>query len=354
MASRGKKFLYGCGIGCLAFIILGVGACVTFVAWLNRPGELLEPERLVGADTSGYVAWSLRAEDPGTSEFVENFLEGIQRISAGNREEIHPLVDSWITGLERRRNERQLREMFPLVAAWTLRPGSVPEDDLQLYTVSLVRAGNRFVLWDWLLGMALGFSPQVATEEHRGERIYALPLNRGRSLAFFIRGNDLFFASDVETAKRAVDRLAAEAAAEGAAGLLDDLLRSVPSQSPMRGALTNDGGELSRVWNRLTGVPGPGGPGSDAWTGFRGMTLAGALSADDAIDLELGFLCPDATGAAAQTDAVAAALRAALEPTGLPLELEARAEGNWIRADLRLSGITTRFEEFVNRVSSGR
>jgi hypothetical protein len=353
VASRGRKFLYGCGIGCLAVIILGVGSCVTFVAWLHRPGELLQPERLVGADTTGYVAWTLRLEDPGTAEFVQTLMEGVQRASERNRVKVHPMIDSWLTGLDRRRNQKKLREMFPLVAAWAVRPGSGPADDLHLYTVSLERAGNQLVFTDWLLGMMLGMSGEVAAETHRGERIYMLPLDRREAVAFFIRGNDLFFSSDLETATRAVDSLVEDGPAAGSAGDLDELLRSVPAGAPMRGAITNERGELSRIWSKLTGLPGPGGSGSDAWAGFRGVTIAGTLTGDDSIEVELSLRCSDAASAAAQVEAVGAALRAALESTGFPLEMETRQVGEWIGADLRLSEVTPRVEEFLGQKIGG-
>lgn len=354
MEPRGKKILYGCGIGCLAVVILAVGSCVMFNVWLHRPGQLLEPERLVGADTTGYVAWTLRLEDPGTGEFVRTFMEGLQRVSERNRVRIHPLVDSWLAGLDRRQNQRKLREMFPLVAAWTVRPGTGPGDDLHLYTVSLERAGNQLVFTDWALGLALGMSGEVGAEEHHGERIYMLPLHRRRPVAFFIRGNDLFFASDLDTATRAVDRLVAEDPAERSVGAVDELLGLVPAEAPMRGAIGNERGEMSRIWSRLTGVPGPSGTGGDAWDGFGGMTIAGALTGEDSVELELRFRCPDAASAAARVEAVAGALRAALEPAGFPLELETRPEGEWIRADLRLSEITPRVEEFLGRKAAGR
>lgn len=354
MASRGRKFLYGCGIGCLAVIVLAVGSCATFYFWINSPGELLEPERLVGGDTTGYVAWTLRLDDPGTGEFVRTLMAGVQRASERDRPQLHPLIDSWLSGLQRRQNQRKLREMFPLVAAWTIRPGAGPGDDLQLYSLSLERAGNRLVFSDWLLGMALSLSGDVDAETHRGERIYTVPVRRGDSISFFIRGNDLFFASDTTTARQAVDRLMLEAPAAGEPGRLDELLRSVPVDAPMRGAIGNERGELSRVWSRLTGAPGPGGQGRGAWSEFRGVTLAGALTGADSVELELRFRCRDAVSAAAQVEAVAAALRAALERTGFPLELETRPDGEWIRADLRLSEITPRVAELLSRQTSGR
>ena len=79
-----------------------------------------------------------------------------------------------------------------------------------------------------------------------------------------------------------------------------------------------------------------------------------AITGEDSVELELRFRCPDGASAAARHEAVAGALRAALEPTGFALEVETRADGEWVRADLRLGEITPRVEEFLGRASGGR
>ena len=219
MASRGKKILLGCGIGCLSIVLLVVASCTGFFIWLNQPGELLEPDLLVGSDTTGYVAWTLRLEDPGTREFVQGLLDSLQRASERNRVRIHPAFDSWLSGMEQRRNEKQIREMFPLAAAWTLRPGAEPGDDLHLFSVSLMQAGNQIRLFDWIIGFFLARSPDVQTVSHHGEKIFRLPVDRKTPISFFIRGNDVFFTSDLETAKLAVDRLVPSAATRAPRGL---------------------------------------------------------------------------------------------------------------------------------------
>ena len=44
MASRGKRILIGIGVGCLAIVLLIVGSCAGFIIWINRSGELIEPD----------------------------------------------------------------------------------------------------------------------------------------------------------------------------------------------------------------------------------------------------------------------------------------------------------------------
>ncbi len=53
MASRNKRILIGCAVGCGAMVVLVIGLAVAFGLWIKSPGELLEPQRLLGADTTG-------------------------------------------------------------------------------------------------------------------------------------------------------------------------------------------------------------------------------------------------------------------------------------------------------------
>ena len=59
MATKGKRVLLGCGLGCGLLLLMGVGSCIGFTAWLNRPGELIEPTHLMAAGTTGYMEWTL-------------------------------------------------------------------------------------------------------------------------------------------------------------------------------------------------------------------------------------------------------------------------------------------------------
>src|SRR2546422_502850 len=121
MGSTGRNILIGCAAAIGAAALLAVGSCIGFTVWLNRPGHLMEPEKLLGADTTGFIEWTLRREDPGTLAILETFMEN--------------------------------NEMLPMVAAWTVRPGDTPGSDLHLLTVSLPGTGNRMVLADWMLGL---------------------------------------------------------------------------------------------------------------------------------------------------------------------------------------------------------
>ena len=350
MASRGKRILIGLGVGCLAIVLLVVGSCAGFIIWINRPGELLEPDLLVGNDTTGYVAWTLRLEDPGTREFVQGLLDSLQRVSERDRIGIHPVLDSWLSRLQHRRNERNIRKMFPLAAAWTLRPGREPGSDLHLFSLSLVQAGNQMVFMDWVLGFFMARAPDVEVIRHGREKIYRFQVQGDSRVAFFIRGNDLFFTSDTETAKLAVDRLAPSRVAEASTSDLSQLLRDVPPDVPLRGAISNRGGELKRVWGRVAGAA----PSSDIWREIRGATFSGGLLDAATFKLELGIRCLDASRAAARSDELARMVRSALEPAGLPVELQASADDEWVRIEVELRELTSRLGAALDDVNRGR
>jgi hypothetical protein len=350
MASRGKRILIGIGVGCLAIVLLVVGSCAGFVIWINRPGELIDPDLLVGGDTTGYVAWTLRLEDPGTGEFVQGMLDSLQRMSERNRIEIHPVLDSWLSRMQQRRNEKKIRKMFPLAAVWTLRPGQVPGDDLHLFSLSLEQAGNQMVFMDWVLGFFMARAPDVQVIRHGREKIYRLPVKDGDAIAFFIRGNDLFFTSDIQTATLAVDRLAPTRTTEVSPSEVTELLRYVAGDAPLRGAISNRGGELKRVWKQL----GSSASNGQIWGEIRGATFSGGLLDAETFRLELGIPCTNASRAAAHQDELARMVRSILEPAGLPLELQATTDREWVRIEVELHELTSSLSTALDRLDRGR
>lgn len=345
MEPRSKKILYGCGIGCLAVIVLGVGSCVGFVIWVNQPGELLEPDLLVGSDTTGYVAWTLRLEDPGTDQFVHSLLESMERVSDRSGGKIHPVFDTWLSNLQKRRNRKKIQQMFPLVVAWTARPGEDAESDLHLLSASLEQAGNQMVLMDWILGLTLGWADGVSVISHRGERIFGPPSGDDEEFAFFIRGNDLFFASDLGTAKLAVDRIAESSIPTESSSDVQRLLGSVPAESPLRGAISNRRGELDRVWSALAG--GSSSDTGDLPTGILGATISGGLADEETLQATLSFRCAGAGHASETAEGLTRVLRSALEPLGVPVEMETSTAGDLVQIDVRLGEITSNLERFL-------
>jgi hypothetical protein len=140
MESRAKKILIGGAIGCGSLLLLCVGSCVGFFVWLNQPGELLEPVVLLGHDTTGYVEWTLSLDDPGTRDFVEELLSFWRGMNE-QRDELLPGILQPLMQFNDKRNERQVLELFPLLAAWTLHHEKNEQNAAQtqrhLFTISV-------------------------------------------------------------------------------------------------------------------------------------------------------------------------------------------------------------------------
>ena len=164
-----KNWMIGCGIGCGALVVLAVSSCVGLTVWITRPGELIQPDQLLGPSTTGYVEWTLRLEDPGTEGFVEGALELMQRWQQRNSQDL----PAWLTGFQARQDRKraeQLRGLFPLMAVWTLQPSEHAGEDLHVLSLSLKQLGNRMLFADWVLGFALARSPDARIHEHSGEK----------------------------------------------------------------------------------------------------------------------------------------------------------------------------------------
>lgn len=337
MASRGKKILVGIGIGCGGLLLLFAITVAVFFAWLGRPGELLEPGTLLGSDTTGYAEWTLRLEDPGTEEFVAEVLGRAQQPRGGGQSPLPPGLENILGGLQERQNRRQLQELFPAVAAWTLHPGETAGQDLQLLSVSLQSAGNRMVFADWMLSFSLGMAnaPEARKIPYGDENIYQFQIPGGEPVTFFLRGNDLFFASNLATAQQAVDRLARPATHPSSP--LENLFARAP-EAPLRGALTNGGGEIFRVWERIAVRIEDPEELQKISQPLRGMVLSGRLTGEGTVEGRLGLLGPDAGWAAAHLEGALVALQVGLDLEPLRLEVEGAIDGEWMQIDYRLVG----------------
>ncbi len=350
MASRGKKVLIGLGIGCGGLILLVVVVIAIFASWVTRPGELLEPETLIGSDTIGFVEWTLSLEDPGTKEFVEGFFDKAEGSSAGQT----PLpaeLEKILLGWQKKSNRKKMEQMFPLSLGWTLAPGHEPEEDLHLFSLSLKNAGNRLVFTDWMLGLTLGFSnaSEVSKIQYKDENIYQFGM-ASKTLVVFLRGNDLFFTYDLDTAYQAVDRLVDPATPAAGATDLQKLFARAPEEQPLRGALTNGRRELFRVWERIAVHVEDREALQEMTDQLRGAVLVGSLESDGRLRGKLELLAPDADWALENQEAALRALKQGFEYEGLALEATSRAEGEWIQIEFSLAG----FLGFVDRLDDGR
>lgn len=338
MASRGKKFLIGCGIGCGALILVVIVLTVSFFTWVSRPGELLEPENLLSSDTLGFVEWTLTLEDPGTKRFVEGLYDSSQAQRSSGQTPLPPELEKILLGWQDNRNRESFEQLFPVSVGWLLRAGEGPEEDRHLFSLSLKTAGNRLVFTDWILGLTLGLSRQKEAQKisYKDENIYQFGLPGRDPLVLFLRGNDLFFTQDLDTARQAVDRLVEpDPAREHSA--VEDLLAQVP-QAPLRGALSNERGEIFRSWEKLAVKMEDRDAVRKMTDALQGVALSGDLSEEGKLLGLLELHGPDAAWASLHTDQALEVFRTGLDYEGLDLETQARAEGNRIRIEFQLGG----------------
>jgi hypothetical protein len=340
MASRTKKILLGFGIGCGGLILLGLVFLISFFAWLTRPGELLEPERLVGSDTRGFVEWTLSLEDPGTKKFIEGLIERAQSRQNRPQTPLPPQLESLLLGWQEKRNRENLERLFPLSLGWTLRAGEEPGEDRHLFSASLKSAGNRLVFADWILAFTLGMSDQREARRiaYGDETLYQFQMPGRDPLVVFLRGNDVFFTYDMATARQAVDRLTGPAPAAGESTGLEELFAGVPEDRSLRGALTNARTEIFRAWRKIAVRVEDPAELEEMTRSLQGAILSGNLAAEGQLEGRLALLCPDEEWAARNVERAVGAFQDGLDYENLELESGGTADGRWIRIDFRLEG----------------
>jgi len=352
MAMTGKKALIGCAIGCGGLIVFSIAVIAAFSIWLNSPGELLEPQTLLGSDTKGYVEFTMKLDDPGTEGFVRRLITAMQTLPPGAEDEIPPWLFNWIAKKQAEETERDILELFPMVAAWTVQPGRDEGEDLHLVTVSIERLGHRMMLGDWIVGLVFGRIDEIRVDRYRNEKIYQLPLkDENEKLTFFLRGADLFFTSDVDTAHTAVDRLLVPPDPDGV-GNLDGLFEETAGGGPLRGAVSNDRGELLRLWQALsahTDAPAD----AELWNALRGVTLAGGPRDDGSLATTLRFHGPDAAWAQEHLPGLTMALQQALATIRLTPELQARPVGDTIEVDLKIPDLAGLMTGWIHDAQDG-
>ena len=111
--SKGRRILFGCGIGCGALLLLAIGSCVGVSVWINRPGELLEPRRLFSSATTGYLEWTLDDEDPATLAFIRDLYDRSQTQTDRGTANLPGVLQRMIARGQARDREK-MQEMLPI------------------------------------------------------------------------------------------------------------------------------------------------------------------------------------------------------------------------------------------------
>jgi hypothetical protein len=348
MTPKAKRILYGLLIAAGAAVAFVVALAIGFGVWVTRPGELIDPARLLHAQTTGYAEWSLRLDDPGTEGFVDILLEAARAMPNEATDALSPFIGGWLLDAQEAKARRDLEEIFPMVLAWTVNPGAVPDQDLQLLSLSSKQLGNRLVLADWIAKFALARSPRSSVEPYRDENIYQLQYGDRRAddlrATFFARRGAIFATSNLDTARRAVDLLA-EAEAEGRpATELDRTFQRTREADALRAAVTNEHGELARLWTRLTGEAAEN---PRAWEAVRSASLGGGLEADGTFKAVMELVGSSGL-AAAGAAAIPSSLRLDLGDRRLELQLSAAPTDDGLRIDVLIPDLAASLTESMS------
>jgi hypothetical protein len=347
MESRSKKILIGTALGCGGLLLLFVSSCAGFFFWLNQPGELLDPVALLGQDTTGYVEWTLSLDDPGTRDFVEELLSFWRGVN-DQRDELVPDVLQPLMRFNDKRNERQVLELFPLLAAWTLHhEETAAQTERHLLTISVENFGNRLKFVDWFLGMISSRSEELQATRYEGEKIYHLmDTDDPVDVIAFIRAPDIFFVSDTGTAQQAIDRLNHQD--DRSLGRMptefEGVFATLPMDQPLRGVISNGKQELAQIVQDVLPLIDRQLPGGliDA-TRFLSLACAFVNSKDFACRFETIWAgsppdgtYPDGT----YIEGVGAALDATFSELGLTAPHSARALPDRMVLDLTIERVT--------------
>ena len=332
MASRTKKILIGCGLGCGGLIVVVVIGFFSFAAWLKRPGEVLQPTRLLGADTTGYAEWTLSLDDPGTAEFVEGLLDRQEEMQP---DLFPPTIQAFFNNWNSNRNRKEIQNLFPIVAAWTLSPGPETDQDRNVFALSVRGFGNQLVFADWIMSFIAGNDPDFQRIDHQDEIIFRF----NDSAFFFLRRAHIFFAEDLQTARSAVDRLQPEPVRTRQEGPLEALFAGVPEEPPLRAAISNGSGEMLRTWRLFALAPEDPEELRESMSQLRGAVLTGSLEAGETLNAQLSLQAPDPAWAEEHAAEALRNFRQGMAFEDLALSSSVRTEGDWIRIDFRAEGL---------------
>jgi len=344
--SRASKTLRGCGLGCSGALVLLVGGCFAFQAWLKSPGELLEPTAMLDPRATTYVACRLDLAEAPTREFVEQMLAAARRSGDQfRRNKSSPLVDFFVSWNENRQR-RDLTRLFPITAAWVVWPGEHDAGSVGAVTVSARGMSHQVMFMDWVLGIVADRVKEWRTHIIAGERVYELPIDRGESIYAFLDPRGVIVCFDLDSVAPAAARLRQRRAtprAPRAPTELERRLAGVPEDLPLRGAVLDRHGEVAQLLAWL-------GPGADpgawrqSWDPIEAATVAGRFTGGTGIALTLELAVDPATSGPRRELLLTELEKYFGEQWGAG-KATVRPSSQGVTLDLRVDDLPRRFEE---------
>jgi hypothetical protein len=343
--SRANKTLLGCGLGCGGALVLLIGGCFAFQAWLESPGELLAPTAMLDPRATTHVALRLDLADPPTRQLVDQMLAAARRPSDRLRREAPPTVE-YLVRWNEERQQRDLTRLFPITAAWVVWPGEHEAEGVGAVVVSARGMSHQVVFMDWVLGLLAGRVKNLPARLIAGERVYELPIGRGEVIYAFLDPAGVIVCLDLASVAPAAERLAqhrATSRATRAPTELERRLAGVPADLPLRGAVVDHRGEIAQLLAWLA-------PEADrshwepSWEPIEAATVAGRFTGGAGVALTLE-LAVDPAASGPRRELLLADLQRyfAAHPAAGKATVRSSVEG--VTLDLLVDELPRRFEE---------
>ena len=343
--TRAQKTLLGCGLGCGGAIVLLVGGCLAFQAWLKSPGEVLEATAMLDPRATTYVSARLDLADAPTRVFVEGMFAAANRRSEQIRRPHNPLMDFFVSW-NQTRQRRDLARLFPITAAWVVWPGEHDSESVGAVSVSARGMGHQLIFADWILGLLAGHVKKWPARIIAGERVYELPVERGDRIYAFLDPAGVILCFDLASVAPAAERLRqrrAAAAAPRPATALEQRLAGVPADLPLRGVVIDRHGEIAQLLSWLA-------PDADAsewkqsWEPIESATVAGRFIGGAGVALTLD-LAVDPTADGRRRELLLADLQRYFGEHWSAGKATVRPTGQGVGVDLVADELPRRFED---------
>jgi hypothetical protein len=314
---------------------------------------VIDPERLLAGDTTGYLEWTMDLEDQGTKELMDSLLAWVEETQRKGTPDSGPgRIIGQLQQWGNKNNEKELRKLFPLVVAGTMRPVGAGQDGFIL-AGSVRGMDHQLLFLDWIGTPILrrmlnsgAFDEENVTftiERHAGEKIFVIPLeDQDLEMGMFLRGGDFFLASSLDEAKYAVDLLTGRAPQSEGTAAVERWYRDAPDTS-LRGALSNGGGELRRLWDGIldTDAELP----DEMWREVEGLVFSGGFDGTGIFTINMDFDVTSATVAEQIEETLATAMDRATSDTIFRLGDVSRAGDR-----VRISVLTEPLVEKLNEI----
>lgn len=352
--TRAQKTLLGCGLGCGGAIVLLVGGCFAFQAWLKSPGELLEPTAMLDPRATTYVGARLDLADAPTRAFVEQMFAAANRRSEQLRRPHNPLMDFFVSW-NQTRQRRDLAKLFPMTAAWVVWPGERAAESVGAVSISARGMSHQLVFADWILALLAGHVKNMPARIVAGERVFELPAVRGEPIYAFLDPAGVILCFDLQSVAPAAERLRqrrASAAAPRPPTALEQRLAGVPADLPLRGAVVERNGEIAQLLSWLAPRADPG-EWKQAWEPIESATVAGRFTAAAGIALTLELAVNPATDAS-RRERLLADLRRYFGEQWETGKVSVRPTAQGVSLDLVADDLPRRFDRMQDDRSTDR